>query len=453
MAPAVNSFFWHKGVFNPMIRCGFLLMKIVGIVVLIMPLVLIRLEADAANDTKTTLDDAVGWPQFRGPDGQGHVSGDMPTTWSDSNNIIWSVAIPGSGWSSPVILDGTVWLTTAVSAKSGDQSLRVIGVNSQSGSIQHDIELFTVTKPKPNTLHARNTFATPTPVLEKGKVYVTFGCYGSACLDTITGRIVWKNESLVIDHETGPASSPLLYKDRLICAYDGCDEQYAVALSTATGEVLWKAERPEAKAKTPSERRAFSTPLIISVAGKDQVVLPGAFCVYSYEPVSGKEIWRAKYGGFSNVPRPVFANGLVYVCSGFTTPELLAIRPDGQGDVTKTHIVWRQRKNAPHVPSPVIVGERLFMVSDQGVATCLDAKTGNPLWSERLGGNFAASFLAAGNTVYAFDDSGKTILFAADETYKELGRNQLNGKVQATPAVDAGCMYIRTDTRLIKVGR
>jgi len=244
----------------------------------------------------------------------------------------------------------------------------------------------------------------------------------------------------------------LLYKDRLICAYDGCDEQYAVALSTATGEVLWKAERPEAVAKTPSERRAFSTPLIISVAGKDQVVIPGAFCVYSYDPLTGKEIWRAKYGGYSNVPRPVFAHGLVYVCSGFTTPELLAIRPDGQGDVTKTHIAWRQRKGAPHVPSPVIVGERLFMVSDQGIATCLDAKTGTPLWTERLGGNFAASFLASGNTLYAFEDNGKTILFAAEDAFRELGRNHLTGKVQATPAVEAGCLFVRTDTRLVKVG-
>jgi outer membrane protein assembly factor BamB len=291
-----------------------------------------------SGELDKTRNDTAGWPQFRGPDAQGHCLGPIPTSWSESANICWSVPLPGTGWSSPVILQGQVWMTTAVAGNSGDYSLRAIAVDAESGKIKHDFELFTVAKPKPNTLHARNTFATPTPVLEKGKLYAHFGCYGTACVDTASGQILWKNETLVIDHETGPASSPLLYKDRIICPYDGCDHQYVVALSTATGEVLWKTERPVAAAKTPSERRAFSTPLIIAVAGKDQVVIPGAFCVYSYDPLSGKEIWRAQYGGFSNVPRPLFSHGLIYVCTGFPTPELLAIRPDGQDDVTTTHI-------------------------------------------------------------------------------------------------------------------
>jgi len=182
------------------------------------------------------------------------------------------------------------------------------------------------------------------------------------------------------------------------------------------------------------------------------VVIPGAFCVYSYDPMTGKEIWRAKYGGFSNVPRPVFAHGLVIVHGGFPTPEFVTIRPDGQGDVTKSHVVWKHKKNAPNVPSPVIVGEHLFMVSDAGIATCLEVKTGKLVWTQRLNGKFEASLLAHGNTLYAFDDSGETILFAAAAAYKELGRNVLKGTVQATPAVDGGYLYIRTDQRLIKVG-
>ena len=209
---------------------------------------------------------------------------------------------------------------------------------------------------------------------------------------------------------------------------------------------------PTAKEKTPESRRAFSTPLIISVDGQDQVVIPGAFCVYSYDPMTGKEVWRVRYGGFSNVPRPVFAHGLVIVSSGFAPPELLAIRPDGRGDVTKTHVAWRQRKNVPNVPSPVVVDNRLFMVSDQGIATCLEAKTGKVVWSDRLGGGFGASLLASGNTVYAFDDNGKTTLFAVADAFKELGRNELKGKVQATPAVSGGCLFVRTDERLIKLG-
>jgi outer membrane protein assembly factor BamB len=396
---------------------------------------------------------AGGWPQFRGPDGQGHVPGPIPTSWKESGvNLLWSIDVPGKGWSSPVILDGKVWMTTAVAAPSGDYALRAIAVDEESGKIRHDIELFTVNKPAPKTLHDRNTFASPTPVLEKGRLYAHFGRYGTACVDTTTGRILWKNATLIIDHETGPASSPALYKDRLICPFDGCDRQFAVALSTATGDVLWKAERPEAADKSESSRRAFSTPLIISVAGKDQVVIPGAFCVYCYDPLTGEEIWRVRYGGYSNVPRPVFAHGLVYVCSGFTSPDLLAIRPDGHGDVTKTHVVWRQRKNVPNVPSPVVVGERLFMVADKGIATALEAKTGKVLWSERLAGTFAASLLAFGNTLYAFDENGKTFLFEAADSFKDLGHNELKGRVQASPAVDNGCLFVRTDQRLVKVG-
>ncbi len=407
----------------------------------------------SAADEPNGSNKSAGWPQFRGPDGQGHVTGPIPTTWSDSDNIKWSAAIPGKGWSSPVILDGKVWLTTAVATPSKDQSLRVIGLDTESGKILHDIELFKVVQPKPKTLHERNTFSSPTAFLEKGRLYAHFGCYGTGCVDTTMGAILWKNDTLVVDHETGPGSSPFLYKDRLICTYDGSDYQYVVGLSKLTGDVLWKTERPEAKDKKQADtRRAFCTPLLINVAGQDQLVIPGAFCCYCYEPMTGKEIWRAKYSGFSNVPRPVFADGLVIVCSGFTPPDMVAIRPDGQGDVTKTHVVWKQRKNAPNVPSPVVVGNRLFMVSDAGIASCLDVKTGYIIWTERLGGNFGASLMAHGDTLYAFGDSGKTTLFAAADTFKELGRNELEGKVQATPAVDGGYLYLRTDTRLVKIG-
>ncbi len=322
--------------------------------------------------------------------------------------------------------------------------------DEQTGKLRRDIELFTLAKA--HTLHPRNGLATPTPILDKGRLYAHFGRYGTACVDTSTGSVLWKNETLVINHETGPASSPTLYKDRLICAYDGSDLQFAAALSAATGEVLWQSERPEAKGKQPESRRAFSTPLVISVGGKDQVVIPGAFCVYSYDPMSGRELWRLRYGGFSNVPRPVFTHGLVIVSSGFAPPELIAIRPDGTGDVTKTHVAWRFRKNVPNVPSPVVVDDRLFMISDQGIATCLEAKSGKSIWSERLGGGFGASLLAAGKTIYAFDDAGKTTLFAAADAYKDLGHNELKGKVQATPAVSGGCLFVRTDSRLIKVG-
>ena len=196
---------------------------------------------------------------------------------------------------------------------------------------------------KPATLHARNSLATPSPIVSKGRLYVHFGGDGVACIDTRAAKVVWKNDSLKVDYQTGPASSPVLYKDLLIIPCDGADFQFAVALSTQTGDVVWKTERPVAVTlnKPLDARRAFATPLLISVDGRDQIVMPGAFCVYSYDPASGEELWRVSYNGFSNIPRPLFAHGLVYVVTGFSPPDLIAIRPDGKGDVTKTHIAWR----------------------------------------------------------------------------------------------------------------
>lgn len=392
------------------------------------------------------------WPQFRGPDGQGHVSGDFPLEWSAGNHKAWEVEIPGKGWSSPVIADGKVWMTTAVSPadKKGSVSLRAVAVDQQSGKMIHDIELFSVEKPA--VLHARNSLATPSPIYDAGKLYAHFGSDGVACIDTKTAEIDWKNSTLKLDYETGPASSPVIYKDLLIIPCDGADVQFAVALKTSNGEIAWKTERPIAATKAKSSRRAFATPLIITVDGKDQIVMPGSHCVYSYDPATGEELWRVTYNGFSNVPRPIFAHGLVYVSSGFAPPEMLAIRPDGKGDVTKTNIVWRTRKNVPNIPSPIVVGDNYYMISDKGLITCLDAKTGTEKWTERLNGNgFSASLLARGNAIYAFSDEGATIVFEAGDAYKELARNQLPGRVQATPAVADGALFIRTDTKLIKI--
>ncbi len=391
------------------------------------------------------------WPQFRGPGGQGQVASKIPTEWGDSSNVSWSVAFPGKGWSSPVIADGKIWMTTAVTAKDGGCTLRAIAADEQTGKLLHDIELFVVAKTV--TLHARNSLATPSPIYDKGRLFVHFGGDGAACVDTRDGKIVWKNDSLKVDYETGPASSPVLYKNLLIIPCDGSDLQFAVALDASTGDIAWKTERPVAAKKNASSRRAFATPLVISFEGQDQVVMPGSHCVYSYDPNTGAELWRVAYNGFSNVSRPVFAHGLVYVNTGFSPPELIAIRPDGKGDVTKTHVVWRVRKNVPNIPSPVVVGDHLYMISDQGTASCVEVKTGALKWSERVGGAYSASLLAKGNTIYAFGDDGKTVLFEATaDAFKELGRNELTGHVQATPAAAGGFLFIRTDRNLAKLG-
>jgi outer membrane protein assembly factor BamB len=253
---------------------------------------------------------------------------------------------------------------------------------------------------------------------------------------------------LKVDYQSGPGSSPIPYKESVILPCDGADAQFVVALDAATGKEVWRTERPAAAKRPANERRAFSTPLLITVGKQEQVVIPGAQCVYSYDPETGKELWRVTYVGFSNVPRPVFANGLVYVSSGYYAHELMAIRPDGRGDVTATHVVWRYKKNVPNVPSPVLVDGLLFMTSDQGMATCLDARTGEPKWTERLPGTYTGSPLVQGSTVYVFADDGRAILFKSSGAYEEVGRNQLGGRIQATPAAIAEGLIVRTETAL-----
>jgi outer membrane protein assembly factor BamB len=389
------------------------------------------------------------WPQFRGPDGQGHVAEKIPTSWSDGD-VAWKVPIPGKGWSSPVIAQGKIWMTTAVAGKGSAFTLRVVAVNGNTGSPLHDIEAFSI--PTKFKLHDRNTLATPTPVYDDGRLYVSFGAAGVAAIDTQTAKIVWKNESLALDYETGAAASPVPYKDKILLSCDAADQQFAVALDKATGQIAWKTERPSDQ-KDKSSRRAFATPLVIHADGRDQVVMPASHCVYAYDPDTGKELWKVKYGGFSNVPRPVFAHGLVYVQTGFAPPELLAIQPDGSGDVTKTKVVWRFKKGVPNVPSPVVVGDNLYMVADNGILTCLDARSGASKWTQRLAGNYSSSLLAHGTAIYVTSDDGKTTIFEAGDEYKEIARNELAaGKIQASPAVADGSLYFRTDASLIRVG-
>lgn len=393
--------------------------------------------------------DSVLWPQFRGPNGQGHILSAVPESWSEQKSVVWKTPLAGKGWSSPVVACGKVWVTAAIPAANTSLSLRVIGVDLQTGEIRHDVELFAVAKSV--ALHARNTPASPTPVVIGDRLIASFGSDGVGCVDTVAGKVLWRNDTLKVNYETGPGSSPVPYKNRIILPCDGADAQFVVALDAATGEAVWKTERPAAAKRPANERRAFSTPLVITADGRDQVVVPGAHCVYSYDPETGKELWRVTYTGFSNVPRPLFAHGLVYVSSGYFAHELMAIRPDGKGDVTATHVVWRHKKGVPNVPSPIIVGNWLFMVSDQGVATCLDAKTGESKWTERLSGTYTASLLAKGDRIYAFADDGRALLFKGDASmYEQLGRNELNGRIQATPAVAGDSLIVRTETALYR---
>ena len=379
-----------------------------------------------------------GWPQFRGPGGQGHSSErDLPLEWSEDKNIIWKVPIPGLGWSSPVIHGDRIWLTTALGE---GRSLRTVSIHRKDGRVLSEVEVFLNNDPA--RIHSKNSHASPTPILEDDRVYVHFGASGTACLSS-EGQILWRTQ---LEYETmhGPGGSPTLFGDLLIVSCDGTNVQYVVALEKRTGQIRWKQSREKG-------RMAFSTPLVIQEQGVDQVVSTGGDRVVSYDPMTGKEIWWFPYDGFSLVPRPVYGLGLVYVCSGFNSPVLYAIRPSGRGNLAGSHLAWSLSKGVPFNPSPVLVGDELYVVSDRGVLSCLDARTGGILWKERLGGNFSASPLAAPERIYFLNEEGETTVLAPGKEFKKLATNSVDGRTQASLAAADNAIYLRSARFLYRI--
>ena len=379
---------------------------------------------------------AESWPQFRGPTGQGHSGeGGLPLTWSETENVRWKVPIRGKGWSSPAILGDEIWLTTAIEE---GRSLRAICLDRKTGQVLHDVEVFRLAAPGP--IHDKNSHASPTPILEEDRVYLHFGSHGTACI-TRSGDIVWKTQDLKYYHRHGPGGSPVLLGDLLIISCDGYDIQYVVALDKRTGQIRWKSPR--------KGYQAYTTPLVVQVDGKHQVISPGAYRAISYDPWTGKEIWSIRYGnGYSNVPRPVYGHGLVFICSGFEQPELLAVRPDGQGDVTETHVAWRLKRGVPLTPSPLLVGEELYIVSDNGIASCLDAKTGQKHWQQRLGGNYSASPIYADGRIYFLNEDGESVVIEPAKEFRKLATNSIDGYTLASMAVSGGAIFIRSASHL-----
>ncbi len=391
---------------------------------------------------------AEDWPQFRGPTGQGHSSeSGLPVQWSETQNIVWKVPLSG-GWSSPVIAAGRVWVTAIDATRNtkGEEtvvSLRLIGLDAATGREMVNTEVFKINSPA--AINLKNSRASPTPIIDGDRIYVHFGADGTAALTT-SGEVLWTTK-LRYDAQHGNGGSPVLYRDLLIVNCDGWgDEAYVVALDTQTGKSRWRTSR-----RRPWSQ-AYTTPLVIRVAEEDQVVSVGAFRAVAYEPLTGKEIWRVSYGeGFSNVPRPVFGQGLVFIATGFQEPSLMAVRADGHGDVTRTHIAWTQTRGAPYTPSPILVGDELYYVSDTGVLSCVDAKTGQMLWQQRLGGNYSASPVFADGRIYALSEEGMTTVFAPGKTFQRLGVNRIDGTTLASIAVSDKSLFIRSDTHLYRI--
>ena len=382
---------------------------------------------------------AEDWPEFRGPTGQGlSTETGLPLTWGETKNVRWKVAIPGKGWSSPAVQGDRIWVT---SATEDGKSLRAICVDRNSGAITQNIEVFR--QKNLGQLSPKNSHASPTPILEGDRVYLHFGSYGTACISQ-TGEIVWKTRLDYDNGQHGPGGSPVLYDDLLIVSCDGLNIQYVAALDKTTGKIKWK--------KLREGYQAYTTPLVVRLPAGDQVISPGAFRTISYEPRTGKEIWQVRYGdGFSNVPRPVYANGLAFICTGFQEPSILAVRVDGHGELSKKQIAWTLKRGAPLTPSPLLVGDELYVITDNGIATCLDASTGKEYWKARVGGNHSASPTFADGRIYFLSEEGETVVIAPGKEFKALARNELNGETLASMAVSGGSIYIRSRTHFYRL--
>ncbi|HEV2946795.1 MAG TPA: PQQ-binding-like beta-propeller repeat protein [Gemmataceae bacterium] len=393
------------------------------------------------------------WPEFRGPSGDGHSDAvGLPTRWSENENIKWKVAIHDKGWSSPVIWGNQIWLTTATT---DGHKLFVMCVDRETGKILHDIKLFDVEKP--GYCIPTNSYASPTPVVEAGRVYVHFGIYGTACLDTNTGQTLWSRRDLPCDHFRAPGSSPILYGDSLFVNFDGFDVQYVVALDKATGKTRWKSDRNiDYGTDNGDLKKAFCTPKVIQVNGQAQLISPSAVATIAYDPANGHELWKVYHGGMNAAARPLFADGRVFLTTGDRgSPgewhRLLAINPDAHGDVTKSHVLWTHDKGVPARSSFLLVDDLLFMVSDNGVVSCLEAKSGKEVWQQRVGGTYYASPIYAEGHLYFFDDGGDSHVLEAGREPKVLAHNHLDAGCMASPAVAGKALFLRTKTHLYRI--
>ena len=391
------------------------------------------------------------WSQFRGHYGNGIIkSTSAPINWSENTNIDWKTPIHDRGWSSPVIWNDQIWMTTAT--KDGNK-MHAICVNKLSGKIEHDIHVFDVKSPQAIT--NENTYASPTPVVEEGRVYVHFGTYGTACISTKDGQILWKRRDLNCDHEigAGPASSPFIYNNFLIFNVDGRDVQYVIALNKKTGETAWKTNRSvDFSGVQVNQRKAYGTPFIIPRGNSNQMVSIGAKGVYSYDPENGKELWKAEHRGWSIAPRPVYGEGLVFTMIDRDRPEMWAINPNGSGDITETHIEWKETKRMPPRASPIIIKGLLFVVDRNGYISCIEAKTGKSIWQKRMKGRFSASPILANNLIYFFNEDTVCTIIKPTRELEIVADNKLSDdKLMATPAFDENSIYIRTEKNLTRI--
>lgn len=390
---------------------------------------------------------ADNWNQYRGPDGNGQSKATgLPLKMGEGVNVKWKVPIDGKAWSSPVVWDNQIWLTNApVDGK----KLWALCFDVETGKQLHKIVVFD--NPEPQFCHPENSYATPTPVVEEGRLYVHFGAHGTACLDTKTGMKIWERRDLKCDHFRGPASSPIVYKDHLIVAFDGFDVQYVVALNKQDGTTVWRKDRAyEYNVKSGDNKKAYCTASVFNIGGREEVICPGAVATEAFDPDNGKLLWTVRHGGMNASGRPLYGHGLVFITNGMG--RMVAVRPEGTGDITEK-IAWESGKGIPKKSSQLLIGDLLYMVADNGVASAMEAETGDIVWTERLGGEFAASPLYAEGRIYTFNKEGDVKVLAAGDEFKLLAEGKFDAGFMASPAVVGKSLILRTTKALYRVSK
>ncbi|EMI18278.1 secreted protein [Rhodopirellula maiorica SM1] len=416
------------------------------------------------------------WPQFRGVSGNGIVSDQsIPLQFGETDNVAWKTELPGKAWSSPVIADGVIWVTTAIENMPNEQeriellkqkaieakkfkqvaiaksiSLKLLAVDLDTGKQLHTIELAEINAPDP--IHTLNSYASPTPVIDGDHIYCHFGTFGTFCVNRTNRQIIW-NRTLPLEHGVGPGSSPFVYRDRLVLIQDGMDRQYVTALDKTSGETVWETDRPELEAPSGEMKKSYCTPIAVTdKQGREQLICMGSQWIVAYAPSDGSEIWKAYHGkGFSVVPRPVYGDGVVYFCTGFGKPMLFAVNVEGSGDVTDTHVLWQVKKGIPAKPSPVLHDGLVYVIDDNGVASCFDAKNGDEVWKQRIGGKYSASPVLVGGHLLIGSHEGKVTLIQPGREGKIVAENEVDGQIMASPAIVNNALILRTDKALYRI--
>ena len=387
-------------------------------------------------------DGARYWSRWRGPSGQGVVEGTgYPDRWSDTDNVLWKRSIPGEGHSSPIVWGDRIFLTAS---RNRGQRVSVLGIRRSDGRLLWQTD---APNGRAERHHGKNSPASATVTTDGERVYASFGSRGMMAVD-FDGNFVWHRDLGRIDNYHGPAGSPLLYRDSVIIYQDQNGGAFVTALDARTGETRWRTER--------RARVGWGTPIAISVGDHDELIVSSQRLVQSYDPSTGEELWRCDGMLREVIPTPAVGHGLVYCASGRAGPTL-AIRPGGRGDVTRTHVEWSTTRGSPFVPSPVVYGDYLYQINDMSsIITCLNARTGETVWQERLGRprreGISASPIVVDDKLFVTNDEGLTFVLRTGPDFELLHINDIGARTLASPALVDGIWYIRTADELFAIG-